>query len=1228
MPELSASNRPNTRSPGRLTRLALAFLLLATPAAGQGTAEIIRGRVIGPDSLPLEGAEVRVTGLLTRDTQTARTDARGVYTLVFPNAEGEYLLSARRVGFLSRSIRLSRVGLSPILGSDVLLERATQLLDRVVVTAGDTSERRAIGEVGAGALADSLFLADPSRLMDLLLSIPGIESFDDSTFSVLGAATNQNITTLDGVTVRGGDLPADALASVAVVTSSADPARGGFAGGNITQRLRGGTDIFAATLRLTGSNRGLAWHDPAWNRPIPRPINHSGTVNGPIIRQKLRYNVSWSVDDNATDWYSLLEPRPALLTQRGISLDSVAMVTETLGDLGVPTSLGSGPRGATSRTIRSTEVLDFSPSATTSLRLSHSGRWSTNIGNGASELSFPTSVNETGVMSHALGFRATGYFRGLLNEMTAGINYFTDDSDPFTRLPGGSVRVGTDFSDGRTGFSSLSFGGGNGDSYETTWSGELSNELSWIPGKGDHRVKVGGRLRFNRSNDFSFPGSALLGEYTYQTTADLVANRPASYERVLASTARNTRDRTSSLWVGDEWRVSDALELQGGLRFDFAHPGTRPRYNPAVEQAFGIRTDRVPRDVGWSPRIGFSWTSRTRRGRGTSGGASTLGGLSAQAVAAMSPDLVRSLVAMQRASTLPGIRVTGTIGAYRGFIGTNEIAQLVEATGLPGTRVTLSCVGDAVPIPDWRAMTEGPTACADGTTGSTFSIARPLVRAFDPGFRAPVSWRGQLRVDGIRVPGDWIMRVSTEFSYNDNVESSIDRNLNRTPLFHLTGEGDRPVYAPMSAIVPATGAISTGASRLSPDFAAVTSTVSDLRSYQAQLQAQVAPSQALFNRRVSVNLRYILNLGRSQVRNSSRVGTAGDPFAKSWVRNSQPTHAFRLTSSGRFWGLNFGFTTNLYSGIPITPMVSGDINGDGRSNNDRAFLPDPGTTPDTSLARQLHDLLSQARPFARRCLTAQFGRIVGANSCRTPWQVRFDVSASFTPPSSWSYSDRLQLTFNISNSNGVLVRALGLENTPLGQSALSTNANPTLLYVTGFDPATNQFRYRVNQLFGEPTNFGSLRRRFGPAQLRLGMAYSFGGPVPNPIARGLGLREPVNEPPLSEEARRAAVARLKRDPVAAVVALRDSIALSGEQLEDLDRLSREYSVRADTALRPLRDYVLSRGRRVFDKDLARPLAASQSALNRLNTEYAEKAQGLLTSVQRTRYNELAGKRGR
>src|SRR6185295_9078723 len=98
------------------------------------------------------------------------------------------------------------------------------------------------------------------------------------------------------------------------------------------------------------------------------------------------------------------------------------------------------------------------------------------------------------------------------NELNAGYSYYSDHSRPFTQLPAGTVRVGTDFTDGRTGLSSLTFGGGDGNYYEQSWNGEATNELSWISRNGNHKLKVGGGLTQRGSNYFYFPESPLLGK--------------------------------------------------------------------------------------------------------------------------------------------------------------------------------------------------------------------------------------------------------------------------------------------------------------------------------------------------------------------------------------------------------------------------------------------------------------------------------------------------------------------------------------------------------------------------------------------------------------------------------------------------------------------------------------------------------------------------------------------
>jgi hypothetical protein len=132
------------------------------------------------------------------------------------------------------------------------------------------------------------------------------------------------------------------------------------------------------------------------------------------------------------------------------------------------------------------------------------------------------------------------------------------------------------------------------------------------------------------------------------------------------------------------------------------------------------------------------------------------------------------------------------------------------------------------------------------------------------------------------------------------------------------------------------------------------------------------------------------------------------------------------------------------------------------------------------------------------------------------------------------------------------------------------------------------------------------------------MEYKLGGPMLNPIARGLGIREPVGKPALTETERRAAVSRLRKDPVRPILRLRDSLNLTADQAEQLDAIGREYNARADTALEPLTKWVVKKGKRIADQDLNQRLTVAQSALAKLNTEYGKKAQGVLTVEQQTR----------
>ncbi len=1231
------------RTGTRLVALLATFLLVAAPLRAQST-EILRGKITDPDGKPVPEASVQVTGLVTQSVITATTNDKGIYTALFTNGEGDYLLTVRKIGFSPVTTRVTRTGLSSVLITDLQLSPTAVVLDSITALAQKlktNGDQPSIGGVEQNALTNAQFLLDPTDLLQLALTVPGVTPVGDSGYSVLGQAANQNNTTIEGMQSGAANLPQDAISSMKVITSSADPGRGGFAGGQSSIMLAGGSDIFAANIRGSFVNPTLSWADPNYPSPPPTVGDISGSIGGAIKKRKSHYKISFDVNDRMTDAYTLLGPPSSLLSQYGILQDTVDALAGTLGQLGVPRTAAGIPRSTSSPRLSLSTVLDFTPTATTSLRVSHIGNWGGFHGIGLSLQSYPTTASKFDNNFQQVIVHGTGYIHGLLDELNESFFYSKFDNSPYLNLPSASVRVGTEFANGQTGLTSLRFGGGSGVSNNSNYSNDVRNETSWLSGDSRHKVKFGEEFQYQWSHSFSAGNQ--YGSYNYLTLADLAANTPASYNRTLDAVSRESKGSTTSLWVGDEWTASQALQFQGGLRFDMSHPGIVPDYNPVVDSVFGLKTDRIPNDLGFVPRIGFSWTSGARRGRGTAGGSSgPLAGLSPDQLARLPPEIAMALMSNQRLNTtaLPGISVTGSIGGFKGVTSPSEIAGLVDRTGLPDTRRELACAGDATPIPDWGALTS-PNACLDGTAPSVFSTATPTVQVYDPNFHAPLSWRANLGIDGIRTPLSWVVGLTGAVSYNVNGESGLDMNLNRTPGFRLTNEGNRPVFVSPGDIVPGTGTIAPAANRIDPDFGSVTNTVSDLHSYTEQLTATLVPPHPLMNGKLSFNMTYTLTHSRQELRGfgggiggfrviaigggdisaasfgfGGGTGTAGDPFLKEWVPGSQPTHTFTLTTGIRAWWFNFQVRANVYSGMPFTPMVSGDVNGDGIAGNDRAFIPNPATTADSTLAAQMQQLLATGTATARNCIRSQLGQIAGANTCHTPWQTRLDLSMDFRPPSNWGYGDRLRITTTMVNASGALVRLLGLENTPLGQYQTSTTPNSTLLYVTGFDPATQQFKYQVNQLFGEPANFGSARHKFPPFQMQLGVEYRLGGPPTSPLARGMGLIPPGHEPPLSMQQIRQRFQSVARNPVTAIMRYKDSLNLTPAQAARLDSIDAQFRHTSDSALGPLVDWVARHGKHIDDNGLSKRLNKVRPVLARLTTDLTKEAVAVLTPEQK------------
>ncbi len=1153
------------------------------------------------DRRPLSDVAITVTGLQSRISRAARTNEEGEYTVLFGEGEGQYVVTARMIGYAPTTVRAVRLGQSNAITADIVLEPVAARLDSVTVMAGAARAPDArdsdIGGNAQDALPGALFSLDPSDLNALAAAVPGVMAIPGvggsrNGYSMLGASPDQNSVLLDGSTFAGGALPPDAIASAQLASTTFDPARGNFAGGQMSITTRRGNDLLQGSARIGLADPHLAWADPAAPTPISRNLEMSGGVSGPIKRGTAYFNLALSNNAATRDLLSLSSLDGPRLEQYGLTRDTIDALASTLGNLGVPLTTDEIPDQTTSTRRSALLRADVTPSATTSLTLTGTANQSDQLGSGISATGFPSSGGGNRSRSYGLKLAASGYVHGLIDELNTSFSSSSSNTGPFVMLPHGDVRVGAEYADGHTGITSLNFGGGTeGNSSSRTRSWETSNELSWISASGGSQVKLGQSVTWQWAT--SFNASNPFGAFTYQSLDDLAANRPAAYSRTLSSSSRSTRAVRGALWLGGRSRLTGGkLQLEYGFRLDMARSGTAPDYNPAVDSIFGVHTDRVPRDVGLSPRLGFSWTPRPRP---------------------------------------PGffgrrpLTISGGIGAFRGVIEPTRIAALVDQTGFPNTVRQLSCVGDATPLPAWSDYVADPASvpasCLDGSAPVEFSTNQPAVSVFDQSFHAPTSWRGNLAVNGLSI-GGWPLTFNGTYSLGVDGESGIDLNLRRTPAFTLGSEADRPIFVAPDAIVPGTGAVAPGASRVSDRFANVTSYVSDLKSTAAQLSMSIASPAPLFGK-IPLNLTYTYTRTRAEER-GFQGSTGGDPFLREWADGRQPRHQFVLsTSFGSRW-VSLQLHTTLQSGTPYTPMVVGDVNGDGR-NNDRAFIFDPARVDDPVLAGQMDSLLASAPARTRACLESQLGQLASRNSCVTGWRLQPDFNVGINLP--WQnvglgrFGDRLHISITTINAVGALLRITGLQNSALGRATgAAYSIDPNLLYVDGFDPETRKFRYRVNQQFGEGQARRYRNHRFsGPFQVKIGVSLDLGGPRRRSLAEQLGLErhgEKGEEAPLTEEEVRSRLRALVNDPVAPILRMRDSLLLTEEQVDSIETIQMRFRSESDSLLAPIVAYVTEHPGKVKDKELTKLIDRVMPKMQKLMLGAARDAAALLDEGQR------------
>jgi hypothetical protein len=298
-----------------------------------------------------------------------------------------------------------------------------------------------------------------------------------------------------------------------------------------------------------------------------------------------------------------------------------------------------------------------------------------------------------------------------------------------------------------------------------------------------------------------------------------------------------------------------------------------------------------------------------------------------------------------------------------------------------------------------------------------------------------------------------------------------------------------------------------------------------------------------------------------------------------------------------------------------TPMVAGDINGDG-SANDRAFIPSP-TSPaavaDPALADGINALLSSGSSGARACLSRQVGTLAARFSCQGPWSSTASMSFTFNPIKV-RMPQRASLSFQLSNPLGAADLLVNGSDRLRGWGQMIV-PDAQLLYVRGFDAATQRYQYEVNRRFGATnpafnqfrtpvTLTALLRFDVGPTRERQMLTQQLdrgrkreGDKVPEMLLRAMFGNGGIP------------------NPLAAILRDQDTLKLSPAQADSVATMNRQYIIKLDGIWTPVvREFTALPDTYDHDEAYHRYIAARRQTVDAMRA-LAPEVKKLLTDDQ-------------
>ncbi|MFV0542170.1 MAG: TonB-dependent receptor domain-containing protein [Marinicella pacifica] len=596
---------------------ALVMLMIPFGATmAQETSASMNGTIVDSDGNPLSGAEVTVRHEPTGQVKTATTADGGRYSFRGLRVGGPYVIEVSKGGFSTAEEGNIFIKLGEDRAINAVLVEDAISLDTV----------KAVGVAAQSAVFNPDNMGSGSNFtQEQITNLPTVDRdiqdyvrLDSRVnildfgrgISVSGVNNRFNNISIDGVSIKdpfgleAGNSPGisqpfslDTIEELNVQLSPYDVTLGDFTGANINAVTKSGTNEFSGRVAVYYGDEDFQRED---DDPFTNEV-YSLSVGGPIIKDKLFFFLAYEKEERST-----------VADSSGVDVSEAQQVANVASNVwGMAPGTLEAPGDVVTEEESVLLKLDWNINDyhRASFKYQQNEDMSPRFTNGSGEISF-----------------SSNWYNVLYDNESMNLNLYSDWTPNFST----ELRVSTSEFDKDPGINArypeVAVEVDSGTVYLGTEQNRHANYLNvktdnfYFQGNyflGDHEITFGTDWR--QQDIYNVYIRHAFGTYEFDSLDDFQAGTPSYYtfnQGVDPSNpypAANWSWENMAFFVQDNWRATDRLTMQFGLRYDEPSVDDKPRFNQDFMDAFGFANNNVMDSGVWQPRIGFNYDMSDER---------------------------------------------------------------------------------------------------------------------------------------------------------------------------------------------------------------------------------------------------------------------------------------------------------------------------------------------------------------------------------------------------------------------------------------------------------------------------------------------------------------------------------------------------------------------------------------------------------------------------------------